>query len=259
MFTSPSQILCTIFGVNIYYYGVIMALAIATGVLVADWAGTKYFGLKKETIIDLAPYIIIFGILGARIYYCALNYGFYLRFPTEIIAIRHGGISIHGAMLGGALGLWLFAKRHKLNPIKLCDTSVIGLSIAQALGRWGNFFNSEAFGAPTNLPWKLYIAPQYRPIPYQDYQYFHPAFLYESILDLAIFAILLVLTKTGRLKKDGNLTLIYLILYSLVRIFVEMFRLDSVMYILGVPVAIFVSVGIIIVSTAVFIYNVKRG
>ena len=75
MFTSPSQILCTIFGVNIYYYGVIMALAIATGVLVADWAGTKYFGLKKETIIDLAPYIIIFGILGARIYYCALNYG----------------------------------------------------------------------------------------------------------------------------------------------------------------------------------------
>ena len=89
MFTSPSQILCTIFGVNIYYYGVIMALAIATGVLVADWAGTKYFGLKKETIIDLAPYIIIFGILGARIYYCALNYGFYLRFPTEIIAIRH--------------------------------------------------------------------------------------------------------------------------------------------------------------------------
>ena len=133
------------------------------------------------------------------------------------------------------------------------------LYIAQAIGRWGNFFNSEAFGAPTNLPWKLYIAPQYRPIPYQDYQYFHPAFLYESILDLAVFAILLVLTKTGRLKKDGNLTLIYLILYSLVRIFVEMFRLDSVMYILGVPVAIFVSVGIIIVSTAVFIYNVKRG
>lgn len=88
---------------------------------------------------------------------------------------------------------------------------------------------------------------------------FPSCILYESILDLAVFAILLVLTKTGRLKKDGNLTLIYLILYSLVRIFVEMFRLDSVMYILGVPVAIFVSVGIIIVSTAVFIYNVKRG
>lgn len=259
MFTSPSQILFTIFGVNIYYYGVIMALAISVGVLISDWCGTKYFGLKKETIIDLAPYLIVFGILGARIYYCALNYDFYLRFPTEIIAIRHGGISIHGAILGGAFGLWLFSIRHKLNFLKLCDVSAIGLAIAQAIGRWGNFFNSEAFGSPTNLPWKLYIAPQYRPVPYQDYSFFHPAFLYESILDAVIFVILLSLAKTGKLKKDGNLALIYLILYSIVRIFVEMFRLDSVRYILGIPVAIFVSVGIIIVSIAILFLHNKRG
>ncbi len=259
MFTSPSQILCTIFGLNIYYYGVIMALAIAVGVLVSDWAGTKFFALKKETIIDLAPYLIIFGIIGARLYYCILSYDFYLRFPTEIIAIRHGGISIHGAILGGLIGLWIFAKRHKINPIKLCDVSAIGLSLAQAIGRWGNFFNSEAFGAPTNLPWKLYIAPQYRPIPYQEYQYFHPAFLYESILDVVIFIILLALVKTGKLKKDGNLALIYLILYSIVRIIVEMFRLDSVKYIFGMPVAIFVSIGIIIISVALLIINYRRG
>ena len=259
MFTSPSQILCTIFGVNIYYYGVIMALAIAVGTLVSDWAGTKFFGLKKETIIDLAPYLIIFGIIGARLYYCALNYDFYLRFPTEIIAIRHGGISIHGAILGGLVGLWIFSKRHKINPVKLCDVSAIGLSLAQAIGRWGNFFNSEAFGRPTNLPWKLYIAPQYRPIPYQEYQYFHPAFLYESILDIVIFIILLILVKTGKIKKDGNLALIYLILYSIVRIIVEMFRLDSVKYILGMPVAIFVSIGIIIISVVLLIINYKRG
>ena len=259
MFTSPSQILCTVFGLNIYYYGVIMALAIAIGVLVSDWAGTKFFALKKETIIDLAPYLIIFGIIGARLYYCILSYDFYLRFPTEIIAIRHGGISIHGAILGGLIGLWIFAKRHKINPVKLCDVSAIGLSLAQAIGRWGNFFNSEAFGAPTNLPWKLYIAPQYRPIPYQEYQYFHPAFLYECILDVVIFIILLALVKTGKLKKDGNLALIYLILYSIVRIIVEMFRLDSVKYIFGMPVAIFVSIGIIIISVALLIINYRRG
>ena len=259
MFTSPSQILCTVFGLNIYYYGVIMALAIAIGVLVSDWAGTKFFALKKETIIDLAPYLIIFGIIGARLYYCILSYDFYLRFPTEIIAIRHGGISIHGAILGGLIGLWIFAKRHKINPVKLCDVSAIGLSLAQAIGRWGNFFNSEAFGAPTNLPWKLYIAPQYRPIPFQEYQYFHPAFLYESILDVVIFIILLALIKTGKLKKDGNLALIYLILYSIVRIIVEMFRLDSVKYIFGMPVAIFVSIGIIIISVALLIINYRRG
>ena len=236
-----------------------MALAIAVGVLVSDWAGTKFFGLKKETIIDLAPYLIIFGIIGARLYYCALNYDFYLRFPTEIIAIRHGGISIHGAILGGFAGLLIFAKRHKINPIKLCDVSAIGLPLAQAIGRWGNFFNSEAFGRPTDLPWKLYIAPQYRPIPYQDCKFFHPAFLYESILDILIFIIILILAKKKKKKKDGNLALIYLIMYSIVRILVEMVRLDSVKYVFGMPVAIFVSIGIIIISVVLLIINYKRG
>lgn len=258
MFESPSQILCTIFGVNIYYYGIIMAIAISIGTLVSDWVGSRYFAFKKETIIDLAPYLIIFGILGARIYYCALNYDFYLRFPTEIIAIRHGGISIHGAIIGGAFGLWLFAKRHKLNIKKLFDTVAVGLPLAQAIGRWGNFFNSEAFGTPTNLPWKLYIAPQYRPIPYQNDLFFHPTFLYESILDIVIFVILFLMTKNNKIKKDGNLVLLYLVLYSIVRIIVESFRIDSVKYVLGQPVAIFVSVGIIILSIILFFINNKQ-
>lgn len=258
MFESPSQILCTIFGVNIYYYGIIMAIAISIGTLVSDWVGSRYFAFKKETIIDLAPYLIIFGILGARIYYCALNYDFYLRFPTEIIAIRHGGISIHGAIIGGAFGLWLFARRHKLNIKKLFDTVAVGLPLAQAIGRWGNFFNSEAFGTPTNLPWKLYIAPQYRPIPYQNDLFFHPTFLYESILDIVIFVILFLMTKNNKIKKDGNLVLLYLVLYSIVRIIVESFRIDSVKYVLGQPVAIFVSVGIIILSIILFFINNKQ-
>lgn len=258
MFESPSQILCTIFGVNIYYYGIIMAIAISIGTLVSDWVGSRYFGFKKETIIDLAPYLIIFGILGARIYYCALNYDFYLRFPTEIIAIRHGGISIHGAIIGGAFGLWLFARRHKLNIKKLFDTVAVGLPLAQAIGRWGNFFNSEAFGTPTNLPWKLYIAPQYRPIPYQNDLFFHPTFLYESILDIVIFVILFLMTKNNKIKKDGNLVLLYLVLYSIVRIIVESFRIDSVKYVLGQPVAIFVSVDIIILSIILFFINNRQ-
>ena len=258
MFESPSQILCTICGVNIYYYGIIMAIAISIGVLVSDWIGSQYFGLKKETIVDLAPYLIIFGILGARIYYCALNYDFYLRFPTEIIAIRHGGISIHGAIIGGAFGLWLFARRHKLNIKKLFDTVAVGLPLAQAIGRWGTFFNSEAFGAPTNLPWKLYIAPQYRPIPYQNDLFFHPTFLYESILDVVIFVILFLMAKNNKIKKDGNLVLLYLVLYSIVRIIVESFRIDSVKYVLGQPVAIFVSVGIIILSIILFFINNRQ-
>ncbi len=247
MFTSPSQILYTIFGVNIYYYGVILALAIVAGALVADYIGSKFCGLKKETIIDLSPYLIVFGIIGARLYYCVLNYHFYLRFPTEILAIRHGGISIHGAILGGLIGLLIFAKRRNLSFLKLCDISAVGLALAQSIGRWGNFFNSEAFGTPTNLPWKLYIAPQYRPIPYTDYNYFHPTFLYESILDFALFGLLFWLIKQNN-KKDGNIALVYLIIYSVIRILVESLRLDSVCYVFGQPVAIVVSMAIILVA-----------
>ena len=176
-----------------------------------------------------------------------------MRFPTEILAIRHGGISIHGAILGGLVGLIIFAKRRKLSVAKLCDVSSIGLALAQSIGRWGNFFNSEAFGTPTNLPWKLYIAPQYRPIPYQDVNYFHPTFLYESVLDLAIFGILVLILKKGWNKKEGNLAFIYLILYSVARIFVETLRIDSVRDIFGIPVAIFVSICIIVISSIALI------
>lgn len=248
MFASHSQIICTIFGLHIYFYGVILALAIIAGTFAAEYTGTKFFELKKETIIDLVPYLVLFGILGARLYYCILNYDFYLRFPTEIIAIRHGGISIHGAILGGLAGLLVFAKRHKISALKLADVSAVGLALAQSIGRWGNFFNSEAFGRPTELPWKLYIAPQYRPVPYQGYEYFHPAFLYESILDFVIFLILFAVIKYGKNKKSGNIALIYLILYSAARIIVEHYRIDSVLYIKGIPVAILVSVFIIFIA-----------
>lgn len=258
MFVSHSQIICTIFGINIYFYGVILALAIIVGTFLADWVGAKYFQLKKESIIDLSPYLVILGIIGARLYYCLLNQDFYLRFPTEILAIRHGGISIHGAILGGLIGLLIFAKRHKISALKLMDVSAVGLPLAQSIGRWGNFFNSEAFGAPTNLPWKLYIAPQYRPIPFTDNEYFHPTFLYESLLDFLIFIILFNIVRNKWLKKDGNIALIYLILYSIVRIFVESFRIDSVCYIHGIPVATVVSVGIIILASLALVYNIKR-
>ncbi len=259
MFASHSQIICTIFGVHIYFYGVILALAITVGTLVSDYLGSKFFSLAKETVIDMAPYLIICGIIGARLYYCLLNYDFYLRFPTEILAIRHGGISIHGALIGGFIGLLIFAKNKGLSVPRLCDVSAPGLIIAQAIGRWGNFFNSEAFGTPTNLPWKLYIAPQFRPIPYTDYEYFHPAFLYESLLDLAIFGILLFMINKKLYKKEGNLALIYLILYSIVRILVESIRIDSVKYYFGIPVAIIMSGCIIVVASVFLILRWFRG
>ena len=257
MFTAPSQIIGSILGVNIYYYGIILALAIVVGVLVSDYIGNKYFNLKKEMIVDLSPYLVIFGIIGARFYYCILNYDFYLRFPTEILAIRHGGISIHGAILGGLIGLLIFSKLHKISFLKLADVSAIGLALAQSIGRWGNFFNSEAFGYPTNLPWKLYIAEQYRPIPFTENEYFHPTFLYESLLDFGLFLFLFIIIKLDKSGKSGNISLLYLILYSVIRIFVEYFRLDSVCYIFGYPVAMVVSISIIVLASITLVLNNK--
>lgn len=255
MFEAHSQIICTIFGVHIYFYGVILALAIIAGTFIADYIATNFYNLKKETIIDLSPYVVITGIIGARLYYCALNYDFYLRFPSEILAIRHGGISIHGAIIGGLIGLIIFAKRRNLPIPKLCDISAVGLILAQAIGRWGNFFNSEAFGTPTDLPWKLYISEQYRPIPYTNYEYFHPTFLYESILNLLIFITLFLLIKYQKVNKAGNIALLYLTLYSLARIFVEHFRIDSVLYVHGIPIATIVSIGIISLSFILLLLN----
>lgn len=255
MFAAHSQIICTIFGVHIYFYGVILALAIVLGVFTADYIGFRFLNLKRETIIDLSPYLIIFGIIGARLYYCILNHDFYLRFPTEIFAIRHGGISIHGAIIGGFIGLCVYAKRHKISVLKLADTSSVGLALAQSIGRWGNFFNSEAFGYPTNVAWKLYIAPQYRPVPFLEYEYFHPTFLYEGILDFCLFLILLFLIQKKLITRTGNIALFYLILYSCIRIFVEHYRIDSVCYINGIPVAIVVSTCIIFVAIIGLILN----
>lgn len=255
MFTSPSQIICTVFGVKIYYYGVILALAILAGAVVSELAARRFWNFKKDVIIDLAPYTVLFGILGARIYYCLLNFNFYSKFPTEVFALRHGGISIHGAILGGFIGLLIYSYRHKISSIKLADICAVGLPLAQAIGRWGNFFNSEAFGYPTNLPWKIFIDPIHRPIPYQNYEYFHPTFLYESILDILIFLTIFFVVKFNLQKKDGNLALIYLILYSSARIFVEHFRIDSVLYIGRFPVAIVMSAGIICIALILLIIN----
>ena len=153
-------------------------------------------------------------------------------------------------IIAGILSLWIFSKIYKMSFLKLADVFLCATSLAQSIGRWGNFFNSEAFGTPTDLPWKLFISIAHRPYQYIDFQYFHPAFLYESILDLLIFIILLILFKNFS-KKPGIIACTYLILYSFVRIFVEHFRIDSVLNIYGYPVAQLVSL-LIILFAAVF-------
>ena len=155
-------------------------------------------------------------------------------------------------------GFYIYSKRHNFSFTKLCDVGSVGLALGQAIGRWGNFFNSEAYGSPTNLPWKLYIAPQYRTVPYLDNAFFHPTFLYESLLDFILFLILLTLIKKNIFLKEGNITLIYLLIYSAIRICVETLRIDSIRYVYGIPVAILVSISIIFISIILLILNNKK-
>ena len=239
MFKSPGHIAFSIISVDVHYYGIIMALSILIGILTVIFLKKKYYtDIKTDTILDISFVLIIFGIIFARIYYVIMDYSYFAKNPLEIFAIWNGGISIHGAIIGGILGGFWYTKENKLNFLRYADLFTMGLIIGQAIGRWGNFFNSEAFGLPTNLPWKLYIPYALRPAEYINYDYFHPAFLYESLLNLIIFFILLNILKRNYNKgKDGTVFFSYLILYSIVRINIETIRVDSVLNISNLHIA----------------------
>ena len=258
MFTSPGEIAFSIGPVSLHYYGIIMAFSLLIGVLTAKIISANFYkDINPEIIYDISPHIIIGAILGARIYYCVLSYSYYMQNPAEIIQLWHGGLSIHGAIIGGLISGIIYAKRHKLPVLKLCDIFSYGLILGQAIGRWGNFFNSEAFGRPTENFLKLYIPIYDRPLEYMQYNYFHPTFLYESILDVCIFLILFFVIRKIAKNKDGIVFFSYLILYSVVRILIEQIRIDSVLDVFGIPIAQIVSVIIILISTIAIFFKVK--
>lgn len=252
MFQSPGDIAFSIFGFPVYFYGITMALSIFSGIYIAYFLYKRiYDEVLAEKIIDFSPYLIILGILGARLYYCFVNYSYYRNHPLEILNIRQGGLSIHGMIIVGVLALFYFAKKYKMTFLKLFDVFMCGTAFAQSIGRWGNFFNSEAFGYPTNLPWKLFIPIDKRPLQFMDSQYFHPTFLYESILDFILFIFLLLILKKYS-NKPGITASVYLFMYSFVRIFVEQIRIDSALNIDGIPIAQLVSVVLIFISIILF-------
>lgn len=249
MFTSPGETAFNIGPLAIHYYGIIIGISLILGIFVSKFIAKKYYPeINPETIIDIAPTVIICAIIGARLYYCLLAHNYYFEYPLEILQIWQGGMSIHGGIIGGLLGGIFYAKRNSLPALKICDIFSYGLILGQALGRWGNFFNSEAFGLPTDIFLKLYIAPHDRPFEYLHYSYFHPAFLYESILDLLIFLILFFGIKNIKNRRDGMIFFSYLILYSIARILVEQIRIDSVLNIYGIPVAELMSFSIILIA-----------
>lgn len=250
----PAQhdIAFSIWGISVYWYGIIMAFAIFCALVCAN----KLFNdmhpeIKKDIFIEFAPVIIIFGILFARLYFCLLNPHYYLNHPLEIFDIREGGLSIHGGILGGILSMLFIVKKYRLNFLSVIDPLACSTLLGQAIGRWGNYFNSEAYGFPVaGQNWGLYIPQSRRISGYTQFDLFHPAFLYESILNLIAFVILLFIYKKFGKKYAGLVFFSYLIIYSLIRFFIEQIRIDSALNIGSIPIAQIVSAILFVIGIA---------
>lgn len=232
LFTSPGPVVVEIGPITIRWYGLLIASAVLIGVSLSQYLAKRRH-INPDLLSDLSIWLVITAIPAARIYYVLFEWSEYAQNPARIIAIWQGGIAIHGAIIGGTLAALLFAKLKRVSFWQLADLVSPSLILGQAIGRWGNFFNSEAFGRPTNLPWKLYIPPERRPLNLASYEYFHPTFLYESLWDLMVFGLLLTLFFRGLSGKPrlrvGTLFMIYLVAYSMGRFWIEGLRTDSLM------------------------------
>ena len=247
---SPGPVLFELGPLTLRWYGFLIALAVLLGVNLSQWLAQQR-QVNPDLMGDLTLWLVVAAIPGARLYYVLFNWSNYRQHPADIIAIWQGGIAIHGAILGGTLAAILFARSQRVSFWQLSDLVVPSLALGQAIGRWGNFFNSEAFGDPTDLPWKLYIALPFRPSQYMQFDYFHPTFLYESLWNLGVFALLLSLffwgLKHSTRLKLGTLTFVYLITYSSGRFWIEGLRTDSLM--LGsLKMAQLVSLGLVAIG-----------
>ncbi len=239
---SPGSELLNIGAISIRWYGFLISLALFLGLYLSKKLA-KSRGINPEYINQLLPSLVLSSIVGARIYYVIFEYRLFSgnNFFTSIyflnlkiklpsfLAIWEGGIAIHGALIGGFISLLIFCKSNKLHLNTILDLIIPSLILGQSIGRWGNFFNNEAFGLPTNSPWKLFIPIQNRPMEFANYEFFHPTFLYESLWNLIIFFILIYIfkrqTKINSVK-PGLISCIYLITYSFGRFWIEGLRTD---------------------------------
>ena len=216
------------------------ALLIIAGIVVATWWGGKRYvarGGRPGTILDIAVWAVPFGIVGGRLYHVITDHQLYFG-PggsgiVGALRIWDGGLGIWGAVALGALGAWIGARRAGVLLPPVADAIAPGIAVAQAIGRWGNWFNSELFGAPTDLPWGLEIAVQHRPVGYEDFATFHPTFLYESLW-LAATALVLVWADRRFRMGHGRVFALYVLLYTAGRIWIEALRIDSANTVLGV-------------------------
>lgn len=238
---------------SVRWYGIIIAVGILLGYFVAQRALVKA-GLHKDTLVDIIFYSALFGFIAARIYFVIFQWPYYAENPSEIIKIWHGGIAIHGGLIGGFIAGVIVCKVKNLNPFQIGDIVAPSIILAQGIGRWGNFMNHEAHGGPVSRAFleQLHLPNFIIENMYINGQYFHPTFLYESIWDVAGFIILVNIRKHLKL---GETFFLYLTWYSIGRFFIEGLRTDSLMLTSNIRVAQLVSILLILISISLIVYR----
>ncbi|CXT04426.1 prolipoprotein diacylglyceryl transferase [Staphylococcus aureus] len=238
---------------SVRWYGIIIAVGILLGYFVAQRALVKA-GLHKDTLVDIIFYSALFGFIAARIYFVIFQWPYYVENPSEIIKIWHGGIAIHGGLIGGFIVGVIVCKVKNLNPFQIGDIVAPSIILAQGIGRWGNFMNHEAHGGPVSRAFleQLHLPNFIIENMYINGQYYHPTFLYESIWDVAGFIILVNIRKHLKL---GETFFLYLTWYSIGRFFIEGLRTDSLMLTSNIRVAQLVSILLILISISLIVYR----
>lgn len=206
-----------LFGIEVAWYGILISIGVIVGTILALKEAER-LGIKEDTLIDFLLYAIPIALIGARIYYVIFTWDYYRDNLKEILHFRGGGLAIHGGIIAAIIVAIVFTRKRKVDFWKIADSCAPSLILGQAIGRWGNYINQEAYGGPTDLPWGIMI----------NGQKVHPTFLYESIGNFVVFLFLLWYRR-NKSKVSGEIFLLYLMLYSAIRFFVEGLRTDSLM------------------------------
>jgi prolipoprotein diacylglyceryl transferase len=241
------------------------ALAIILGVVVAIWLGEKRWvarGGKPGQVGDIAIWAVPFGLVGGRLYHVITDNDLYFgpgKDPVAALYVWHGGLGIWGAIGLGAVGAYIGARRAGVRFPPFADALAPGLALAQAIGRWGNWFNQELFGRPTDLPWALEIDPAHRPAGYEDVATFHPTFLYEFVWNLGVAGLVIWADRRFRLG-HGRAFALYVMAYTAGRAWIEDLRIDTVQMndVFGLRLNVWTSILLFVAALAYFVWSTKR-
>jgi prolipoprotein diacylglyceryl transferase len=253
---SPSKGILHLGPIPLHAYGLCLAIGVLAAATVAErrWEAK---GGRKGVIGDIGVVVVISGVVGARVYHLFTGYDWHTGGIAGTVKIWQGGLSIWGAVAGGAIGLLYEAHRKHLPRAILMDAVAPGIVLAQAIGRWGNYFNQELFGRPTKLPWGLEIDLAHRPAQYLAFKTFQPTFLYESLWCLAVFGVLLWTERRFRLR-SGQTFAQYVAMYTFGRFFFELMRSDPASRLFGVRFNALLSAALCVIATVWFVVLARR-